>query len=635
MKGKTTLCVSVRGDDTGGSGSEERPFKTLERARDAIRAMPELPEGGVTVLVRGGEYILENTFVLTPDDSGTAEKPVVYAAYPGEEVRVVSKVFLTGWRRLADEERHKPLFGMTDAAKKEVYVAEIPAGWRFHALYADGKSLPNARAVKSDAWESDWPRASAGREDYAPDGLHASFDGGILDGLDGWEDAELRLITAVWWNVNAKLTHIDAARHTGIIESKLTVFYPDFQSMGGQFNLMNAPKVLTGPGEWCVDSVRGRVYYWPADGKDPNGAEIFAPKLTELVRFQGDGEEAGWQRKAANVTLSGIRFLYTDRAAETELDPAWLTRNGEHPDGMIYMQGVENCAVENCVIGYSGSQGIVLDHWAQNCRITGCEIGYASSGGVYVTGYGPGTVDVNKCHRIARNHIHHVGREYMHSCAVQFFGSGRNVVEYNYFHDLPYAAVSVIGMAWTQMRDGIGVIDTNDTYGNRQTMYNARWEEIEGKSLSDHRDAYKYQHSGSSVIQYNICDDYMQTLRDGGALYAWCSGPGKVWQYNVGRRAFSDDWAVRAIHMDDLDGYNYIFGNRFFASGATDNSHTNGAAGGRGDGKRTDLDVWDDTVSDNIWKENLISADAAPDGYPDLRARIEGTGGPWLRELEG
>jgi hypothetical protein len=126
----------------------------------------------------------------------------------------------------------------------------------------------------------------------------------------------------------------------------------------------------------------------------------------------------------------------------------------------------------------------------------------------------------------------------------------------------------------------------------------------------------------------------MQTLRDGGALYAWCSGPGKVWQFNVGRRRFSDDWAVRAIHIDDFDGYNYIFGNLFYASGATDNSHTNGAAGGRGDGKRTDLDVWDDTVSDNIWKENRISADRPPEGYAELREKIEQIGGPWSLRVE-
>ncbi|MCR5683364.1 MAG: right-handed parallel beta-helix repeat-containing protein [Clostridiales bacterium] len=628
----TSFFVSPNGCDRTGDGSAERPFRTPEKARDAIRDLPALPDGGITVWFRGGEYGLTETFTLTPADSGEPEKPIVYAAAPGEEVRFVSKERITGWRRLTAPERAGEIFGMSQEAKANVYVAEIPAGWRFHTLYADGVRLPGSRMTESDAWEKDWPRAMAGREDYGPEGLYARFGEGVLDGLEGWEDAEVRLITAIWWNVNAVLAGIDPGKRAAYIRSRLTVFYPDFRSMGGQYNLMNTPKYLTA-GEWCVDSVRGRVYWWPAGGQDPNAVCLFAPKLRELVRFQGDEEEDGWVRQVRCVTLRDLTFLYTDRIPETELDSKWLTRNGESPDGMLYFQGADHCSVEGCVLGYSGGQGIVLDHWAQNCAVTGCEIGYASSGGVYLTGYGPGTTDLNHHNTIARNHIHHVGLDYMHSCAVQFFASNHNTVEYNYFHDLPYAAISIIGMAWHQMQNGPASVDTCNTFGESRTMYNARWDEI--GPVADYLDAIPYQNSGESVIQYNICDDYMQTLRDGGALYCWCSGRDKVWQHNCGARAFTDDWAVRAIHIDDCDGFSFIYQNLFFASGATDNSHTNGAAGGRGDGGRTDLDIWDDTVSDNIWKENIIRADVYPEGYLALRESIVREAGGWLSKLPG
>ena len=627
-----SFFVAPDGSDSLGDGSADRPFRTPERARDAIRALPSLPQGGVAVVFRGGEYRLAETFTLTPADSGTPDAPIVYTAAPGEEARFVSKEDITGWRKLTAEERASAMFGMSEEAKAHVYAAEIPAGWRFHALYADGERLPNSRMIESDAWEHDWPRATAGRDDYGPRGLRAQFGEGVLDGLEGWEDAEARLITAIWWNVNAAVAEIDPRQNTAYFRSRLTVFYPDFRSMGGQFNLMNTPKYLT-RGEWCVDSVRGRVYYWPEDGSDPNGSSVFAPKLRELVRFQGDEEEAGWEKQVRCVTLRGLTFLYSDRVPETELDPKWLTRNGESPDGMIYLQGVDRCAVEDCVLGYSGGQGIVLDHWAQNCSVTGCEIAWASSGGVFMTGCGPGTTDVNRHNTVARCHIHHIGGDYMHSCAVQFFTSNHNTVEYNYFHDLPYAAVSIIGMAWHQMQNGPDSIDTENTFGERHTMYNARWAEI--GPVKDYLDAIPYQLSDGSVMQYNICDDYMQTLRDGGALYCWCSGRDKVWQHNCGYRAFTDDWAVRAIHIDDCDGFNYIYQNLFRASGATDNSHTNGAAGGRGDGGRDDLDIWDDTVSDNVWKENVIRADRDPDGYRELRESITRTAGGWLSKLPG
>ena len=635
---RNQLFIAPDGSDEAGDGSEKNPFRTLEKARDTIRGRNELtaggPAGGVTVYLREGEYNLAQTFTLTPADSGTKDGPVVWTAYPGEKARIVSKEPITGWRRLTARERAGSLWGMSEEAKAAVWTAEIPVGWRFHDLYADGIKLPNSRMTESDAWERDWPRAEADRSDYGPEGLSARFGEGVLDGLDGWKDAEVKLLTAMWWNVNAELAGIDSGNHTALIRSGLTVFYPDFTSMGGQYNLMNTPKYLT-RGEWCVDSVNGRVYYWPADGGDPNASGLFAPKLRELVRFQGDEEEDGWARQVRHVTLRDLCFLYSDRVPETGLDPEWLTRNGESPDGMIYMQGVDSCSVENCVLGYSGSQGIVLDHFAQNCSVVGCEIAHASSGGVYVTGYGPGTTDLNRKNTIARSHIHHIGRDYMHSCAVQFFGSGSNVVEYNYFHDLPYAAVSIIGMAWQQMQAGEDSVDTQNTFGEKHTMYNARWKEIDRSAIRSYLDALPYQHSGESVIQYNICDDYMLTMRDGGALYGWCSGRGKVWRHNCGYRAFTNDWAVRGIHMDDWEGFNTLYRNLFHATGATDNSHTNGTPGGRGDGGRTDLNIWDDTLGDNIWKENVITADSLPEGYLALRAKIRTEAGGWIGVLPG
>ena len=617
-----------------GDGSKEHPFHTPEEARCAIRAMENLPEGGVTVYFRAGEYNLRETFTLTPEDSGEADKPIVWAAYPGEEACLVSKERITGWRRLTEDEKAAPLYGMSGEAKNAVWVAEIPVGRRFHALYENGVKLPNSRMTVSENWQADWLKVRATPDDFGPEGLRGTFDPGVLDMLDGWEDAEVRMLTAIWWNVNAVLKGIDSGENAAYIRSGLTVFYPGWMEQGREYNLMNTPKYLT-RGEWCVDSARGRVYYWPKDGGDPNDSVIFAPKLRELVRFQGDEEKDGWKRQVRHVTLRGLRFLYSDRVPEDELDPGWLTRNGESPDGMIYLQGVDSCSVEDCVIGYSGAQGIVIDHYAQNCSITGCEIAHTSSGGVYITGYGPGAVDVNRHHTIARCHIHHAGEDYMHSCAVQFFASGMNTIEYNYFHDLPYAAVSIIGMIWTHMRGGIDAIDTQNTFGGKQTMYNPRWNEIDRDAVKDYLAALPYQHSGNTVIQYNICDNYMQTLRDGGALYAWCSGRDKIWRHNCGYRAFTDDWGVRAIHIDDWEGFNDISENLFHASGATDNSQTNGTRGGRGDGRRTDLDVWDDTLGDNVWRRNVITSGTLPDGYLALRRTIRETAGGWLSVLPG
>src|SRR5437868_14834487 len=83
---RADFVVATTGSDDN-PGTAAKPFATLARARDAVR---KLNSGGpakatVTVLVRGGTYVLKETLVFGPEDSGTPERRVVYAASPGEK----------------------------------------------------------------------------------------------------------------------------------------------------------------------------------------------------------------------------------------------------------------------------------------------------------------------------------------------------------------------------------------------------------------------------------------------------------------------------------------------------------------------------------------------------------------------
>lgn len=84
----TVIYVSPDGDDRN-DGTEDRPLGSMVGARDRIREIKKtsgLPEDGITVLFRGGEYFWSETVELTEEDSGTKEAPIRYCAYPGEEV---------------------------------------------------------------------------------------------------------------------------------------------------------------------------------------------------------------------------------------------------------------------------------------------------------------------------------------------------------------------------------------------------------------------------------------------------------------------------------------------------------------------------------------------------------------------
>ncbi len=81
------IYVSPNGNDEN-SGSEENPLGSFIGVRDRIREIKKssgLPKGGITVLFRGGEYFWNETIILSEEDSGTADSPIRYCAYPGEE----------------------------------------------------------------------------------------------------------------------------------------------------------------------------------------------------------------------------------------------------------------------------------------------------------------------------------------------------------------------------------------------------------------------------------------------------------------------------------------------------------------------------------------------------------------------
>ena len=82
-----TYFVSPAGNDNN-AGSKEKPFASLEKARDAVRKTHKAGSEA-TVNIRGGIYVLQNSFILTQEDNQTT-----YTAYNDEKVIVRGSVAL-------------------------------------------------------------------------------------------------------------------------------------------------------------------------------------------------------------------------------------------------------------------------------------------------------------------------------------------------------------------------------------------------------------------------------------------------------------------------------------------------------------------------------------------------------------
>ena len=540
--------VAPGGSDTN-AGSPDQPFATLGHALDVVRAWKVGHAGESNrVLLHTGEYRLDNTIILTPDDSGTPGAPLIIQAAAGEVPVLTSARTLTGWLPV---DAATP--GLQAAAANHVLSATIPAGWRFHFLYLDGQPQTVARLNKASDWRQ-WPLpVTVGS--LSPTGQPLTLPSGLLDNVPTNGDLEMNLMPVQYWNTLSVVRGIDAPNNTCLRLSKNPTTFWTNTFANGNFNLQNALKFLTQPGEWCVDSTAGKVYFWPP-GDSLTGMSVWVPGLERLVEFQGSDDGSALVH---DVEIKGLTFTCTDRLPEDQWPDAWVKRQAELPDAMVYLEGVADCVLDGNTFLYSGSYCVALQNYAQRVSVLGNEMAYPGCGGVLLQGYGPGTTDINHDNIIRRNYIHHTGNGgYLHSAAVTLYQSGANDISLNWIDSVPYVGIQIAGAAYTEFGPG-KTQGAWDSYGVYEAMYKVRWSELpQGTDSTFTLDSFKpYLHSRNNRMTNNILTGYMNRMSDGGGIYSWSCGLGNLWDSNLLRRDFinpGEEWCF-ALYMDDyVDG---------------------------------------------------------------------------------
>src|SRR3981189_585777 len=98
------LYVATDGSDSN-LGTRAKPFATFERARDEVRKLKpndRLPKTGITIWLRGGDYVRTNALELNASDSGAPDSTIVWQAAKGETVRLLGGRQLGGFKTVTD-----------------------------------------------------------------------------------------------------------------------------------------------------------------------------------------------------------------------------------------------------------------------------------------------------------------------------------------------------------------------------------------------------------------------------------------------------------------------------------------------------------------------------------------------------
>ncbi len=468
------LFVATGGSDDN-PGTRKAPFASLTAARDSVRAVNAgdgLPEGGVTVWLRGGAYSLTESLQLGPEDSGTEATPVTWQAWGKEKVWLNGgqTVDAADFRPITDEAINARLdpgargnVMQLDVDRLGIeYLEQLPESFLGFTgeypvmleVFCNGERMQLAR----------WPNEGFSHFDEIVDSGSGLRDrtgperSGIIsyegDRPSRWDMEEGVWLLGYW----ARAYVCEVARIASIDTDARQMTFANSMHYGldtwgaKRFFAMNILEELDRPGEWFLDRERGRLYFWPpaALGKSEISISVVADPMVVM-------QDASW------ITLRGVGL------------------EGGRLDA-VSIRGGDHNRVVACTIRNVGRHAVDIAGGTDH-GVVGCDIHHVGYGGVLMDGGDRETL--TPCnHYAVNNHIHHTSViRRTHAGALSLRGVGCRAA-HNLIHHEPHSAV------WYRGNDHI--MEYNEIYW-------AHIETSEGGVFYTGRD-WTYR---GNVIRYN------------------------------------------------------------------------------------------------------------------------------------
>ena len=429
-----------------GDGSVNAPFCEISKAQAKIRELKsskDFEANGITVVIKDGEYILNEGLNFTAEDSGTEECPITYVSESGNTV-ISGGIILSNsdFEPLTDEEKSKLL---EDHAKENVVKADLSKyGVDLDAietvnsnameLFIDGvrstlARYPNDTFLRTatlidvgDTHETFSDTSFDSRGVSCPTPGFVSYEvnnrGGtftvrsdILKRINQWtsfDDVYIHGYLKWAWSDSTTLIG-NVNKITGAITLANAVTYG--LSVDAPFYFLNVYEEVDSPGEFYIDKSTGTLYVYKTENFD--SAQIMLSTLqTDIITAT----------ELSHVTFDGLSLCAT-------------RGNGMTVSGNDIM--IDNCRIYNVRGGAIVANGT-------NITIQNSELKNLGAFGITISGGEPNTLTPSG-NLIYNNYINNFGiikRTYQSAVSVNGCGI---TVSHNEISESPHQAISWSG----------------------------------------------------------------------------------------------------------------------------------------------------------------------------------------------